>query len=81
MHWLKWTKAKEQGQVYCPMLKVWVKTYKVEGAPAHNSYTRPFVKEDGRVYFHKYNHEADCWHDELFYLGEHVDGIECTYQL
>lgn len=81
MHWLKWKNGKEHGKIYCPMLHEWVETYLLDGGPSYNSYTAPFANEDGCVYFHKYDHDADCWHAELFYLGEHLEGIECTYEL
>lgn len=78
---LSWKNSEVHGQVYCPMIDEFVKTYLVEGGQSHSAYTAPFAKEDGCVYFYKYDLNANCWHEELFYLGEYLEEIECTYEL
>ena len=79
MHWLKWENGKEWGKIYCHMLGEWVMTYWEEGTPAYDTYTAPFVV-DGDVCFYKYDHDDDCWHEELFVLEEYSENVKCRFQ-
>ncbi|MFA2817296.1 hypothetical protein AB1I91_26985 [Bacillus paranthracis] len=47
---LNWTNGIEWGEIHCPMLGKYVMTYYKEGTPAYDTYTNPFVNEDGDIY-------------------------------
>lgn len=80
IHWLKWENGKEWGKIFCPMLGEYVMTYYQEGTPAYDTYTAPFVDSDGEsVCFYKYDQDEDCWHEELYVLGDYVEGVKCSF--
>ena len=56
----------------------WVMTYYPNGSMPYNSYSNPYMTEDGDIYFHNYDHDVGCWiedkhlinHDEYNTLNE-----------
>lgn len=80
MQWLKWENGEEWGEIFCPMLNAYVMTYLEKGAPAYDTYTAPFVDEEGDVCYYKYDQDEDCWYEEIFVLGEYSEGIKCFFK-
>lgn len=80
MKWLKWENGTEWGEIFCPMLNEKVMTYYQKGRPAYDSYTAPFVdEEDETVWFYKYDHDEDCWHEEMYFLGDYTENTVCKF--
>jgi hypothetical protein len=73
---LSWSNGKEWGKIYCPMLDETVMTYWKKGTPCYDTYTNPFVNEDGEIYCYRYDHDLGAWHeDDTYWLGEY-NGID-----
>ena len=75
--WLQWENAQEWGKIYCPMLACEIMTYYPKGRPAYDSYTAPFVDEDGDVNYYKFDHDEGAWDEYLIWAGEYEDGMRC----
>lgn len=75
--WLQWKNAQEWGIIYCPMLESEVMTYYPIGRPAYDSYTAPFVDDEGDVCYYKFDHDEGAWDDCLFWAGEYEEGMIC----
>lgn len=75
---LKWENGKEWGEIECPMIGGEpVMTYYLEGVPCYYTYTAPFVDEDGEVCFYRFDQDEGCWDEEIFPMGEYIEGIIC----
>lgn len=75
--WLQWENSQEWGNIYCPMLACEVMTYYPIGRPAYDSYTAPFIDEDGDVCYYKFDHDEGAWDETLIWAGEFEDGMRC----
>lgn len=68
--WLSWKDAEEWGAIACPFFDgKKIMTYFPKGCPVFNTYTAPFVDEDGDICYYKYDHDEDCWDDVIHCLG------------
>ena len=75
--WLQWENAQEWGIIYCPMLACEVMTYYPVCRPAYDSYTAPFVDDDGDVCYYKFDHDEGAWDEDLIWAGEYEDRMRC----
>ena len=76
-HWLTWENGELWGTMPCPMLGgILVDLYSPKGYPVFDSFTAPFVDEDGLVGYYKYDHDAGGWDDTFHYIEEEWDGRE-----
>lgn len=75
MRELSWENAVEWGEIYCPMLKKMVMTYYAKGVPPYDTYTNPFVDEDGNVFFYKFDQDEGGWDDCAHALLEYCEGV------
>ena len=73
---LSWVNAREWGKIYDPMLEKEVMTYCSQGAPAFDSYTAPFMNDDGDIVYHRFDHDAGGWTNITYYL---MEGEEYRY--
>lgn len=73
---LSWVNAREWGKIYDPMLEKEVMTYCSQGAPAFDSYTAPFMNDDGDIIYHRFDHDAGGWTNITYYL---MEGEEYRY--
>lgn len=79
--WLKWENAQEWGNIYCPMLECEVMTYYPIGSPTYDSYTAPFVDDEGDVCYFKFDHDEGEWIEDLFLVGEYEEGMIYRFRL
>lgn len=54
------------GEIYHPTLEKYIMTYYPSGTPAYDSYTNPFIDEDGNIYYLKYDHDEGCWENDAY---------------
>lgn len=71
-----WGNAREWGKIYDPMLEKEVMTYCPLGAAAFDSYTAPFMNDDGNIVYRRYDHDAGGWKDMTYYV---MDGEVYQY--
>ena len=63
--WLEW------GEIECPLLNgERVMTYYPKGELAFDSYTKPFLMDDGGVCVLKFDHDEGCWYDSFYIIRE-----------
>lgn len=79
MKWLEWSNGSEWGEIFCPMLGQSVMTYWQTGTPCYDSYTAPFVDDDGDVCCYRYDHDEGGWHEDLIVLGQHEGEQTCKF--
>ncbi|WP_313429620.1 hypothetical protein [Siminovitchia terrae] len=72
---LSWSNGQEWGSVFCPMLGEEVMTYWKIGSPCYDTYTNPFVTEDGEIYCYRLDQDEGAWHEDAEWLGEY-NGID-----
>lgn len=73
---LSWSNGKEWGKIYCPMLDREVMTYWKIGTPCYDTYTSPFVDENGEIYCYRFDQDLGAWHeDDTYWLGTY-NGID-----
>lgn len=65
-----WENVREWGTIYDPMLGKEVMTYCPEGTPAFDSYTAPFMDDDGDIVYHRYDHDAGTWMYTYYVLSD-----------
>jgi hypothetical protein len=70
---LEWDNAQEWGEIFCPMLNMNVMTYWEKGTPCYDTYTAPFVTEDG-VYCYRFDQDEGCWHEDMQFVRELKEG-------
>mgnify|MGYP006928563434 FL=1 len=46
----------------------WVMTYYPNGSIPYNSYSNPYMSEDGDVYFHNYDHDEGYWIEDEYLI-------------
>ena len=51
----------------------WIMTYYPSGSMPYNSYSNPYMTEDGDIYFHNYDHDEGCWIEDEYL----IDWDEC----
>lgn len=61
----EWENADEIMDTYCPMLHEKVTTYCAKDSPCFDSYTKPFVNEDGEVCCYQYDHDFGGWIEDV----------------
>ncbi|WP_324627657.1 hypothetical protein [Bacillus paranthracis] len=76
---LSWSNSVEWGEIYCPMLGKYVMTYYKEGTPAYDTYTNPFVNEDGDIYYYRFDQDEGGWDEDAEWLGEYTEGTSCKF--
>lgn len=74
---LNWVNGVEWGEIYCPMLGREVMTYRGEGIPAYDTFTNPFVEEDGSIIYYKFDQDEGRWDDCSNHLGEYEEDVRC----
>lgn len=35
--------------------------------------------EDRTVWYYKYDHDEDCWHEEMYLLGDYTEDTVCKF--
>lgn len=63
--------AQEWGEITHPHLGR-IMTYYPLGAPAYDSYTKPFVDNDGDICCYKFDHDAGFWTGDTIVIGEYT---------
>lgn len=67
---LNWINAIEWGKIHCPMLGKEVMTYYPEGSKPYDTYTNPFVNEDGEVLYYRFDQDEGYWLEEPYWLED-----------
>lgn len=68
---LGYSNAQEWGMITHPHLGK-VMTYYPVGVPAYDSYTKPFVDNDGDICHYRYDHDEGSWNEEIIVIGEYT---------
>lgn len=66
---LKWFNGQEWGECFHPDLG-WVMTYCEKGRPCYDSYTKPFIDDDGDICCYRFDQDEGYWVEEILFLKE-----------
>lgn len=67
---VSYSNVQEWGTITHPQLGE-VITYYPTGVPAYDSYTKPFVDNEGDICCYRFDHDEGCWRDETIVIGEY----------
>ena len=69
---LEYKNAQEWGEIHHSELG-WIMTYYPIGVPAFDSWTKPFVDNEGDICCYRYDHDEGVWHEDIIVvLGEYT---------